>query len=226
MLKAARGFVSAAGRFVTWPGRATTFSAVADTIGEESPYNCRVTDQTAALPVDIVARLRAGDERALEIVFRAYYSALASFAFRYLRDAAASEDVVQDTFAALWTSRDRITVSTSLRAYLYGAVRNRALNIRKHEAVVEEWERDESSDDVRTLHAPPAQPDELLERRLRSQELAEAFESLPERQAQVMLLRWRDGLSYAEIAAALDISVKGVEKHLSRGLEAFRRLMR
>ena len=185
-----------------------------------------MTDQPTALPADIVARLRAGDERALEIVFRAYYSALASFAFRYLRDAAAAEDVVQDTFAALWTSRDRITVSTSVRAYLYGAVRNRSLNVRKHDAVVEEWERDESSDDVRTLHAPPEQPDEHLARRLRSQELSDAFETLPERQAQVMLLRWRDGLSYAEIAAALDISVKGVEKHLARGLEALRQRLR
>ena len=40
-----------------------------------------------------------------------------------------------------------------------------------------------------------------------------------------MLLRWRDGLSYAEIADALGISVKGVEKHLSRGLAVLRRRM-
>jgi RNA polymerase sigma-70 factor (ECF subfamily) len=184
-----------------------------------------VPDANSAVPTDIVARLRRGDERALEQVFHAYYAPLASFAFRYLRDAAAAEDVVQDTFAALWAARDRITIATSLRAYLYAVVRNRALNIRKHEAVVEEWERDESSDDVRALHAPPPRPDQLLDRGLLARQLSDAFEALPERQAQVMLLRWRDGLSQAEIADALEISVKGVEKHLSRGLEGLRRLM-
>jgi len=184
-----------------------------------------VPDATPAVSADLVARLRRGDERALEQLFRAHYSQLASFAFRYLRDAAAAEDVVQDTFAALWTSRGRLNVSTSLRAYLYAAVRNRALNIRKHDAVVEEWERDESSDDVRELHPVPLRPDELLDHHLLERQLSLAFEALPERQAQVMLLRWRDGLSYAEIADALGISVKGVEKHLSRGLAVLRRRM-
>lgn len=178
-----------------------------------------------ALPTDIVDRLRLGDERALEQIFRTYYAPLVSFAFRYLRDGAAAEDVVQEVFGALWTARARLTITTSLRSYMYGAVRNRALNIRKHEAVVEDWERDESSDDVRALHPSPIQPDQLLDKRLVADRLAKAFDALPERQAQVMLLRWRDELSYAEIAEALGISVKGVEKHLSRGLEALRRAL-
>lgn len=182
-------------------------------------------DVNDGLPADIVARLKRGDESAVERVFRAYYAPLASFAFRYLHDAAAAEDVVQDTFAALWAARDRIVIATSLRAYLYAVVRNRALNIRKHEAVVEEWEREESSDDGGALYVSPPRPDELLDRSLLAGRLAKAFEALPERQAQVMLLRWRDGLGYAEIADALEISVKGVEKHLSRGLEALRRQM-
>lgn len=178
-----------------------------------------------ALPADIVARLRSGDERALEMVFRTCYAPLASFAFRYLRDAAASEDVVQDTFTALWAGRERLAVATSLRSYLYATVRNRALNVRKHDAVVEDWERDESSDGVRALHPAPIRPDHALDEKLLAQRLAEAFETLPERQAQAMVLRWRDELSYAEIAEALGISVKGVEKHLSRGLESLRRFM-
>jgi RNA polymerase sigma-70 factor (ECF subfamily) len=56
----------------------------------------------------------------------------------------------------------------------------------------------------------------------RNQLLASAFEALPERQRQVMRLRWTEELSYAEIAEAVGISVKGVEKHLSRGLAALK----
>ena len=66
---------------------------------------------------------------------------------------------MQDVFGAVWTARATIEIKTSVRAYLYTSVRNRALNLRKHEAVADDWDRDESSDDVRELHPRPLQPD-------------------------------------------------------------------
>lgn len=175
------------------------------------------------LPPNTVARLQEGDERAFESLFRAYYEPLALFAFRFVRDKGVAEDIVQDVFGTLWETRGRVAIATSVRAYLYAAVRNRALNLRKHDAVVERWELDESRDDVRELHPSPAQPDQLLDQQLTAASLDEAFEQLPERQRQVMRLRWVEEMSYAEIAEAVGISVKGVEKHLSRGLEALRK---
>ena len=52
--------------------------------------------------------------------------------------------------------------------------------------------------------------------------VAEAFADLPERCRLAMHLRWRDGLSYAEIASVLGIGTKGVENQLARGLKALR----
>ncbi len=175
---------------------------------------------------DTLSRLQRGDDTTFEAVFRTFYAPLATFAFRYLRDAAAAEDVVQDVFATLWSTRRSLDIKTSLRAYLYAAVRNRALNIRKHDAVVEAWEIDESDDNVRALHPEPSQPDAILDDRMLTDQLAAAFDTLPERQAEVMRLRWREELSYAEIAEAKGISVKGVEKHLTRGLAALKDKMR
>jgi RNA polymerase sigma-70 factor, ECF subfamily len=147
---------------------------------------------------------------------------LCSFAYPYVRDAAAAEDIVQDVFATLWAARGTMDIKTSVRAYLYAAVRNRALNMRKHHAVAAEWERDETDDDVRALHPTPMQPDELLDRAQLESQLHAALESLPERCRLVMRLRWQEQLSYAEIAEAMGISVKGVEKQLARGLQALR----
>ena len=174
------------------------------------------------LPSDIATRIRGGDAKAFELVFRTYYQPLCAFAFRFLRDSATAEDLVQDVFGAVWTTRATIQIKTSVRAYLYTSVRNRALNVRKHEAVVDDWDRDESIDHVRELHPPPIQPDALLDRKLLEARLEAAFDSLPERAATALRLRWRDELSHAEIAEAMGISVKGVEKLLSRGLRALR----
>ena len=175
--------------------------------------------------IDVVARIRAGDERALEMVFRAHYVALCEFACRYVREHAVAEDLVQDLFAELWARRASWRLTGSLRAYLYSAVRNRALNLRKRQAVERDWERDEA-ETPSPLHRSPERPDDALEQRDLRAHVRAALESLPERCRIVMHLRWRDQLRHAEIAAIMGISVKGVEMQLSRGLRALRVILR
>ena len=144
-------------------------------------------------PDALVARVRAGDERALETVFRSHYSPLCDFAARYVRQDALAEELVQDLFADLWARRQSWYVRGSVRAYLFAAVRNRALNLR-----------------------------EILERADLRARLDAALESLPERCRLVMHLRWREQMRHAEIASVMGISVKGVEIQLARGLRAIR----
>jgi RNA polymerase sigma-70 factor, ECF subfamily len=180
-------------------------------------------------PADVVARVRAGDERAFEALFRTHYDGMCGFAIRYVRERAAAEELVQDLFAGLWARRATWEVrggAGSVRAYLFAAVRNRALNLRARRAVERDWAADEALDDVRTIHRAPAQPDELLEAAELHARLDAAIESLPERCRLVMQLRWREQLSYAEIAEVMGISAKGVENQLSRGLKALRDRLR
>ena len=163
-----------------------------------------------------------GDLRAFELLFRREYASLCRFALRYVRDAQAAEDIVQDLFAALWAARGGMDLHAHSRAYLFTAVRNRSLNVRKRELVERAWSHDEALPDVRALHRRPVQPDEALETREVHAEVEAAMRALPERLRMVMQLRWQEQMSYAEIAAILSISIKGVENQLSRGLRALR----
>lgn len=166
------------------------------------------------------------DDATFESTFRTYYASLCGFAYRYVGSAAEAEDIVHDAFAALWSARRDVRVQTSLRAYLFAAVRNRALNARKHAKVESDWVQDESADDVRALHPHPPRPDEIFDRAELETRLAAAMDALPERCALIMRLRWREQMSYAEIAEAMSISIKGVEKQLERGLKALRAQLR
>jgi len=163
---------------------------------------------------------RIDSPAAFETVFREHYQALARFAFRFLRDAGAAEDVVQDVFSHLWAERHSIRPMASVRAYLYAAVRNRALNVVRRESVTRTLE--DVHEGLESLSPAPIRPDDQLEAVETNARLAAAFARLPEKQATAMRLRWRDSLSYAEIAEVLSISVKGVEKHLARGLSSLR----
>ena len=171
---------------------------------------------------DLARRIRDGDPAALETLFHEHYAALCRFANRYLHDRAAAEDLVQDVFASIWAGRLRLDVRGSLRSYLFAAVRNRALNVRKHQLVERDWELDEAIPDVRALHRAPPRPDDLLDDVERRNRLRAALEALPERCRLVMQLRWEEQLSHAEIADVLGISIKGVERQLSRGLQFLR----
>ena len=171
---------------------------------------------------DVVARVRAGDEAAFEELFRTHYPALCDFVARYVKDDARAEELVQDLFADLWASRRDWHVRDSVRAYLFAAVRNRALNLRKRQAMESDWEQQEAATEVHALHSVPEAADTALERSDLRVRLDAALEALPERCRLVMHLRWREQLRHAEIASIMGISVKGVENQLARGLAAIR----
>lgn len=171
---------------------------------------------------DIGSRIRGGDAAAFEQLFHATYPSLCAFAHRYLDDAARAEDLVQELFVELWARRARWELRGSVRAYLFSAVRNRALNARKRDRVEQDWVNDESIAEVRALHPAPASPAELLDVAETTAMLDAAIEALPERCRMVMTLRWREQLSHAEIAQVMGITTKGVEQQLARGLRAMR----
>jgi RNA polymerase sigma-70 factor (ECF subfamily) len=170
----------------------------------------------------LVPRIRLGDEGAFETLFRTHYDALCAFATRYVREAALAEEIVQDLFADLWAKRHSWEIRESARAYLFSAVRHRALNLRKRQVMESDWEQDQASGDVHALHPVPETADMALERADLRARLDAALEALPERCRLVMHLRWHEQMRYAEIAAVMGISVKGVEIQLARGLAAIR----
>ncbi|MGH7718767.1 MAG: sigma factor, partial [Gemmatimonadaceae bacterium] len=84
--------------------------------------------------------IRQDDTRAFESLFRAHHGRLCAFAYRYVLDRDAAEDVVEDVFLALWSQRERWEKAENAEAYLYAAVRNRAFNHVKHRRVEERWQ--------------------------------------------------------------------------------------
>jgi RNA polymerase sigma-70 factor (ECF subfamily) len=167
-------------------------------------------------------RIRAGDLGAFEVLYREMHAPLVTFASRYLGDASRAEELVQDLFFELWQTRAEWYVTGSVTAYLYKAVRNRALNLCRRDAVERDWADDEAHDDVRSLHPSPVSADVMVETTEVLHRLTVALARLPGRCALVMQMRWYGGLSYADIAATLGISTKGVENQLARGLKALR----
>jgi RNA polymerase sigma-70 factor (ECF subfamily) len=166
---------------------------------------------------DLQRRLRAGDQGAFDEVFRAHYAHLVRMAESVLHERALAEEIAQDVMLELWRRREALQLEQSFRAYLIRATRNRALNQVRHQQVV-------ARETAAAAIDPPSAPsgeDVILGAEL-ERAIAAAIAGLPEKSREVFQLSRQQGLRYAEIAIALEVSVKTVEKRMGLALAELR----
>jgi RNA polymerase sigma-70 factor, ECF subfamily len=176
------------------------------------------TDLAESIADGWVARIQAGDSRAFEALYLAFYAPLCAFVTTIVGNPAQSEDIVQDLLCRIWERREEWRPSSGgARRYLFGAARNRALNHLKRRRIEARAADVFPADD----HVVPT-PDGQAEAQDFSAALARALADLPPRCRQACFLRWRYGLTYPEIAAAMSVTQKAVEALLTRGLKALR----
>ena len=176
-------------------------------------------EHVSASDPELVERLRRGDILAFERIFATYHAMLCEIADAYVDSQAIAEELVQDLFYTVWRDRARLEVRQSLRSYLCRATRNRALQHLRHGSVVLRWAQ-RVGGDSEAARAPAS--DAALEHQETLAALRVAVATLPPRGRLAVVLRWRHGMSNAEVAEAMGISVKGVEVQLARAMRALR----
>ena len=118
----------------------------------------------------------------------------------------------------LWINRERIVFGTSAKSYLFRAVRNSCLNLLKHMNVREEFR---AAREAQIQELQRSKEDEMIVSEL-ERKIREAVDSLPLERKKVFILSRYEGMTYAEIAAHLGISVKTVENQMSSALRTLR----
>lgn len=166
-----------------------------------------------------VANIRAGDERAFEILFRKFYAPLTRFAWRYVNSKAVAEELVQESFTNIWERRNEWYITGSLRSYLYKTVKNQCINHLHREKIIRRFDT-EWVHEQQTLAVDYSE--EPRDRKIR-EAISKAVEELPGRSKMIYKLYRHDGLTYTEIADVMDISVRTVESQMSRTLQILRK---
>jgi len=161
--------------------------------------------------VDIGERLVRGQPDAIEDCYRTLGPLVASYLSRYVPQPDI-DDVMQRVFYEVWRVHERYDPSLSLRGWVLGIARKRAIDhLRKRRDVVVDMEsmREISGDDGR----------ETAERFVWADEVRTALAMLPDGQREAIELAYFGGYTQVEIAAALDIPLGTVKTRTSRGLQ-------
>lgn len=164
----------------------------------------------------LLSSLKKGEESAYRYVFDNYYDRLVFFANKMLNDIDSSRNVVQEVIVMVFDKRDELNIHTSLNSFLHQVVRNRVLNLLKHEKI-------KSTHHAEMLHQSENYD---VENRAEYNDLQDAIKSivseLPPRCKEIFELSRVDGKSNQEIAEELEISKRTVETQISNALKQLR----
>jgi len=175
----------------------------------------------------LLVRLRVGDAEAYEALFREHYHELFDFAAAWCHAWEQADEIVSDVFLWLYEHRETIHPRTSLAAYLFGAVRHRALNLRRGDSRAQARHTHLAAEShASVMPQPSATPEDVLlarethDERVRA--VVRALEPLSQVARSIFLLRLQSGMSYAEIAGILGISANSAKTQFSRAMAVVR----
>lgn len=168
--------------------------------------------------------LAQGDDFAFERLYRLYFPRLYAFAFKIINDSGLAKDVVQNVFIKVWELRASFSFENP-EAFIYQMVRNASLNYVRHLRVVDNLKsriQDQfQGEELYYIDMVGNEPYILIEKELNDKIVA-VMNSLPEKCLLVFRMSRIEGLKNAEIAERLKISIKAVEKHITKAMRVYR----
>jgi RNA polymerase sigma-70 factor, ECF subfamily len=162
----------------------------------------------------LLDRLAGGDPAAFEALFLRYAPQVYRAVYRLVGSPETAEDILQETFLTLFRQPPRRPMVAPLLAWLCRVALNRGYNLLRG------MQREEQRLAGRDMTPLAQDPDQAAIRREAQMEVRRVLARLPERQSRLLLLR-HAGLSYAEIAAALELAPGSIGTLLARAERAF-----
>jgi RNA polymerase sigma-70 factor (ECF subfamily) len=166
---------------------------------------------------ELVSRAQSGDRNAFSELVSKHARGVMNVVYRMCGDALIAEDAAQETFIRAWQNFSSYRPQTPLRNWLYRIAFNAGMDmLRKEKRIL--------PNDIDDLHLEDAQPgpEILVLQQERTALVQKAILSLPDASRAVLVLREYEGLSYHEIADALDIPVGTVMSRLNYARKALK----
>ena len=159
------------------------------------------------------------EEETFSQIYNDYGKTIWNFLYFKCGDNAQADDLVQDAFIKLWQNCKKVSREKA-KSFLYTVSNNMFLNQVAHRKVVLQYAQ------LQPYKMDTQSPQYLLEEKQYHQRLQNAIANLTDAQRTAFLLNRIEGKKYAEIAKILDISVKAVEKRMSKTLTTLRKTVK
>jgi RNA polymerase sigma-70 factor (ECF subfamily) len=166
----------------------------------------------------LMAAARGGNVEAFGAIVRRFQDRVFTVALRLIRNRAAAEDAAQQAFLQAWQARHSYDPRWRVSTWLYRIVTNLCVDERRRSARAAVL-------GARLPSSHPRSPHDSLEERETRTRLNGSLARLPQVQRTVLVLRYVDDLSSAEVGRICGLPVNTVKSHLARGKAALRKIL-
>lgn len=183
-----------------------------------------ITRHSEDLDRDLVRRVQLGDKSAFDLLVIKYQHKIVHLVNRYVKDPSEAQDVAQDTFVKAYKALGDFRGDSAFYTWLYRIAINTAKNYllsrsrrhSDHEVDMQDAEQVENAPQLKDIETPEHQlmNDQII------QVIKSAIEKLPEEMRIAITLREFEGMSYEEIAEAMDCPIGTVRSRIFRAREA------
>jgi len=179
--------------------------------------------------IQLIEGLKSDDEIAFKMIYNKYFSRLYYFILEFMPIDDLAENIVQDTFFTLWNKRHELDDNTRIDAYLFTVAKNNCLyRLRDHRyrqrlfdsGGFRETELEMNAEILGSIDSNSYTFDEI------ERIIKETLDELPPQCKRVFMLSRFEERKNKEIAEELNISVKVVEKHMTKALRIFREALK
>jgi RNA polymerase sigma-70 factor (ECF subfamily) len=171
--------------------------------------------------IQLLKRLRAGEEEAFNEIYNLYTPSLTSFAAARLTSLDEANDIIHDLFVHLWQDRENININLSLGGFLFAAIRYRIIDHIRHNSTKRKYAEQIAKLPV---HAQEETENRIFEKELR-EKLDTAINQLSPRTKEVFKLSRFEHLTVKEIAERMNVSEQTVKNQLTTALSQLRSLL-
>lgn len=167
---------------------------------------------------EIITLLSKDGEKAIKALFDQYYNYMCHAVYRIMPDRVMVEDIVQEVFYELWRKREKLNITTSLKAYLRRACINKTLNHIRDQKI-----KFDDEDKIYELDlSTSVDGQEQMEATELQTLINKTIDALPAKCRIIFSMSRFEDMKYKEIAHELNISVKTVENQISKALKLLR----
>jgi|APIni6443716594_1056825.scaffolds.fasta_scaffold339863_1 RNA polymerase sigma-70 factor (ECF subfamily) len=170
---------------------------------------------------ELITGLQLGNRSAFDTLFRNYYAGLCSYAYIYVKSAYTSEEIVQEVFVKLWEKHNKITIHTSISAYLYKSVFNGCMTYLKgiQSSGFKHIDLEDASirNELMSMELADREFSKMFSEDAES-DLEAAINSLPDQCREIFRMCREDNQSYKEISTQLMVSMSTVKTQMSRAM--------
>lgn len=174
---------------------------------------------TSKSNVELLLLIQKDDRIAFYNIYERYSKRLFGFVFRFIKDEADAEDIVQEVFIKIWEGRNKIDINSSFESFLFTIAYNSTISLFRKR--INEKKYLEHLKSVQQVYDSPIVTDEIHFEELNNK-VQQVLNKLTPRQREIFRLSREEGLTHDQIAKKLIISVNTVKKHLVNTLSYLR----